>query len=167
MNVQFPMDEELFFSNNIPDPVRRLLQQAIDTYEETEKSEKLLLEAKRLAPAQLEVYIALYKFYFYKKRLTEAQKIAQATLEKAAEMGGFTADWKQLFPQSAQWTKADSVERVYLYTMKALGFIRLRLLDFAGSEEILNKLQILDPHDQVGGSVILELAANLKETVNG
>ena len=82
-------------------------------------------------------------------------------------MGGFTADWKQLFPQSAQWTKADSVERVYLYTMKALGFIRLRLLDLAGSEEILNKLQILDPHDQVGGSVILELAANLKETVNG
>jgi tetratricopeptide (TPR) repeat protein len=159
--------EDLFFGENIPTDVRLILQGAIDAYEQTEKAESLLLEALQRAPDQLEVYIALYKFYFYKKRLDDAQRIVQLTLKKAAELGGFPPEWDKLTPRSADWSLATGEERVYLFTLKALAFIRLRLSDLAGAEAILLKLQDLDPQDQVGSSVISGLADGLKEAANG
>jgi hypothetical protein len=42
--------------------------------------------------------------------------------------------------------------------LKALSFIRLRQSDVEGAETILKKLRELDPTDQVGGSVLQELA---------
>jgi tetratricopeptide (TPR) repeat protein len=156
-------DERVLFGKDIPPAVNALLQQAVKAYEDTERAETLLRQAQRMNPDQLEVYIALYKFYFYKLRLTEAEVVVREALARAARQGGFDADWRVLGPASAFWSQPDGPERVYLYSLKALGFIRLRLLDFGGGEAILNKLAELDPQDQVGGTVLLELAAGLRE----
>jgi tetratricopeptide (TPR) repeat protein len=159
--------EQMMFGRNIPPEINLRMQQAVAAYEDTDRAEQLLWDAHKLNPEQLEVYIALYKFYFYKKRLAEAEKVAREALAVSARVGKFPADWQMLTRDSADWQQHDGPERVYLYTMKALGFIRLRLDDYQEGEAILNKLQILDPDDQVGGSVLLELASGLREIAHG
>jgi tetratricopeptide (TPR) repeat protein len=158
--------EQILFGQNIPVPVNALLQQAVNAYDDTERAESLLREAQRMNPEQLEVYIALYKFYFYKLRLEEAESVARDALTRAAGQGGFDTDWRQLTHTSTDWSQCDGPARVYLYSLKALGFIRMRRMDFAGGEAILDKLAELDPQDQVGGSVLRELAAGLREVTD-
>lgn len=155
--------EGVMFGRDIPGPIDSLLQQAVSAYEDTERAESLLDQAYRLDPDQLEVYIARYKFYFYKLRLEEAEAVAREALQRAADQGGFDPDWARLTSTSANWSAGEGPERIYLYTLKALGFIRLRRMDFAGGEAILDKLAQLDPEDQVGGSVLIQLAEGLRE----
>ncbi|ALG68290.1 hypothetical protein [Beggiatoa leptomitoformis] len=159
----FP-DDTVLFGQNIPPEIDLLLQQAVKAYDNTEESEKLLWQAQALDPEQLEVYIALYKFYFYKYRLADAQRVAELSLEMCAKVGGFEADWTQLTINSADWSNPEGAERIYLYTLKALSFIRLRQLNLEGAEQVLTKLQELDPLDQVGSSVLRDVAASFTTT---
>lgn len=110
------------------------------------------------APEQRAVYFALYKFYFYKYRLDDAERVALMALEISARQGGFSAVWETLTPLSTQWGKTDTPQHFFLFSLKALAFIRLRLGNIQGCHAILNKLRELDPIDQVGSSVILDLA---------
>jgi hypothetical protein len=108
------------------------------------------------------VYFALYKFYFYRGRLLEAERATLDGLTEAAAQGGFTDDWKQLHAGSADWTQATGPVRFYLFSLKALAFIRLRNVRTSEATAILAKLAELDPGDQVGGSVIRSLAAKIR-----
>ncbi|EIJ41098.1 hypothetical protein BegalDRAFT_0175 [Beggiatoa alba B18LD] len=161
----FP-DDTVLFGQNIPPEIDLLLQQAVKAYDNTEESERLLWQAQQMKPEQLEVYIALYKFYFYKYRLDEARRVAELSLAMCAKVGGFDADWTHLTIDSANWSNPEGAERVYLYTLKALSFIRLRQLRFADADQVLTKLQELDPLDQVGSSVLRDVASSFEEEVN-
>lgn len=155
--------EPVLFGTQVPDAINDLLLQAVQAYADTERAEALLWQAQRAGPEQLEVYIALYKFYFYKFRLREAEQVAQQTLAVCAKMGGFAPDWRVLDAESLATIHNEGPARVYLYTLKALGFIWLRQAQFAQAEEVLTKLAELDPLDQVGGSVIQSLLDGLRE----
>jgi hypothetical protein len=72
----------------------------------------------------------------------------------AAMQGGFNADWRGLQQDSADWTDYAAPSHFYLFSLKALAFIRLRCGDTAESSAILGKLMELDPADSVGASVI-------------
>lgn len=158
----FPEDNVLF-GLNIPPEIDHYLQQAVSAYEDTERAEQLLWQAQQINPEQLEVYIALYKFYFYKYRLNEAEKVAYLALETCAKVGGFPADWQVLTPTSTDWSQPNGAARVYLYTLKALSFIRLRQTQFEVATRLLDKLAELDPHDQVGSSVLRALATGVEQ----
>lgn len=155
--------DDLCFGHGLPVDIKLLLQRATRAYEDTPLAESLLMQARQLAPDALEVCIALYKFYFYKFRLAEAEAIALQTLTRAAELGNFAPDWSQLDIHSASWSEPLGVERAYLFTLKALAFINLRLERIDESRAILDKLAELDPLDQVGGSVIRALAERMEE----
>lgn len=150
--------EALFFGESLPMEARMLMQEAIDGYDDTLLAEASIKRALEVVPDNLELHIAQYKFYFYKNRLRDAEQVARQTLELAARQGGFAADWTGLGPDSARWGNSAGAERVYLFTLKALSFMRLRQSDPTGARSILNKLRELDPEDQVGSSVIAELA---------
>lgn len=145
--------------------INAYLQQAVYAYHDTQVAENLLWQAQRLNPLQLEVYVALYKFYFYKYRLMDAERVARQTLNVCAQQGQFEPQWEKLDLKSANWYNPQDAERIYLYTLKALGFIRLRRLDFCEGLKILEKLRELDPKDQVGGSVLLEVAEGMREVI--
>lgn len=155
--------DDLCFGHGLPVNIKLLLQRATRSYEDTALAESLLMQARQLAPDALEVCIALYKFYFYKYRLAEAEAVALQTLTRAAELGGFAADWHALDIHSAAWSEALGPERAYLFTLKALAFINLRLERMGEAKAILAKLDQLDPMDQVGGSVIRALAERMEE----
>jgi len=158
--------DDLCFGHGLPVDIKLLLQRATRAYENTPLAESLLMQARQLAPDALEVCIALYKFYFYKFRLVEAEAVALQTLTRAAELGGFAPDWNVLDLHAATWSEPLGPERAYLFTLKALAFINLRLQRLDEAVAILNKLDELDPMDQVGGSVISALAARMTEELD-
>jgi hypothetical protein len=158
--------DDLCFGHGLPVDIKLLLQRATRAYEDTPLAESLLMEARQLAPDALEVGIALYKFYFYKFRLADAEAIALQTLTRAAELGNFAPDWNALDITAANWSEPLGAERAYLFTLKALAFINLRLERTYDAKLILNKLAELDPMDQVGGSVIRALAERMEEDLD-
>lgn len=155
--------EHLQLSADVPVSVRQMVQQAIASYENKPMAEQLFKQALQLAPDEMEIYVAFYKFYFYQKYLPEAEQVAKQTLYKVAELTGLPSDWRRFQKEFASWSSPDSPVRYYLYTMKALGFIALRQEKLSLAHEILNKLLELDPDDRVGGSVIKALANRMLE----
>ena len=154
-------DTMSLFGGEASPVVTLLLQEAAAAYQHTSRAESILWSAQAIAPACLPVYYALYKFYFYKCRLLDAEKVALMGLETAARQAGVAADWALLSPQSVNWYLPDAPQHFYLFTLKALAFIRLRLGKRAESLALLDKLQELDPGDSVGSSVIRDLAKEL------
>ena len=142
-----------------PPLIDETLRQAANCYADTEKAEFLMWTALKADPQCLGSYFSLYKFYFYKRMLNEAEGVALLGLGTAARLGGFDPDWKKLDARSADWQRVDAPQHFYLFTLKALAFIRLRLGFADESHALLAKLQELDPHDSVGASVIRDLAA--------
>jgi tetratricopeptide (TPR) repeat protein len=156
-------EDRVMFGVNIPNHINAYLQKAVAAYDDSETAESLLWQAQRLDPNQLEVYVALYKFYFYKNRIDEAQDVVFQALQQSAQLGRFEADWNQLTPQSTDWYSSENPQRLYLYALKALSFIRLRQSDVDSADSILAKLRELDPTDQVGGSVLQTLAVAMRD----
>ncbi len=147
------------FADETPPQVAALLAEAGAAYGDEAQAETLLRAAQHTDPQSLPTYFALYKFYFYRHRLPEAERVTLEALAVAAAQGGFDANWTRLHCRSADWAVATGPARFYLFSLKALAFIRLRL-DRSGESAaaLLAKLAELDPGDQVGGSVIRSLA---------
>ena len=141
-----------------PPRIEAILRQAANSYADTTSAEFLLWTALKTDPECLGSYFSLYKFYFYKRMLSDAEEVALLALETAARQGGFDADWTRLDAQSSDWQRVDAPQHFYLFTLKALAFIRLRLGRGDESNALLAKLQELDPLDTVGASVIRDLA---------
>jgi len=146
-----------------PIMLQNLLRENLDVYRDIQRTERLLLEARALLPDRLEILIALYKMYAYSYRTEESLALVDEVLERAAAQGGFSADWRQLQRDSAHWSPAQGMARVYLYTLKARGFVLMRKGELPQAIEVLRKLEELDPEDQVGGSVVHQMAKRLQE----
>lgn len=161
MSVHPFVRDEVFFGFNLNQEVNAYLQKAAASVSSTRESLKALTRALKAAPNQLESMVAMYKFLFYRGDLDHAEEVVFQTLIKASLQGKFSNNWKDLNPESADWSDSNSPARVYLYTLKALAFIRLRQNMQRDAVKILEVLERLDPHDQVGANVIRELLAGM------
>ncbi len=163
-SVKFSEDA-ILFSPDMPQEVNFLLQTAVvaGRYDKA-KAEDLFLQALQIDRQCLQTYFALYKFYFYQARLQDAERYVLAGLQEAARQGGFPDDFALLTEQPKRWDMyQNEMALFYLYSMKALAFIRLRLQQRPSAEVVLSCLQRLDPEDRSGGSVIMDLALALQE----
>jgi len=117
-------------------------------------AESLLWRAQTADPDCLHVYFTLYKFYFNHKRLGDAERATCLALDAAARLANIAADWRLQDLSACDWGKANSPQHFYLFSLKALAFIRLRQLRADDAALILAKLREIDPADSVGHSVI-------------
>jgi hypothetical protein len=150
-------DPIALFGGEASPVITQLLQEAAAVYQQTSRAEAILWSAQAIDPTCLPVYFALYKFYFYKFRLLDAEKVTLMGLKTAAQQGGFPAEWSHLSPTTTKWNSTDGAQHFYLFTLKALAFIRLRLGKREECLALLDKLKELDPKDSVGSSVIRDL----------
>jgi hypothetical protein len=159
------VEERVMFSPHLPTDVNNLLQAAVASSSvDQSQAERLFIQAQTLDSHCLQTYFALYKFYFFQKRLVDAERIVIAGLEEAARQGGFPSDYRRLVLKQHTWDLyADEITLFYLYTLKALAFIKLRQGDDINAQLILSHLQKLDPKDLSGASVIMDLAAGVAE----
>lgn len=165
MQASTLFEVRVLFSPNLPEAVNRLLQQAVAaTHNDRQRAENLFRQARQLDSACLQTYFALYKFYFYQGRLAEAEHEVISGLEEAARQGGFPNDYGRLASDTRQWNLyASEITLFYLYTLKALAFIKLRRQQETEARQILAILPVLDPEDRCGASVIMSLAEALSE----
>lgn len=167
MSFALQSQDGIDFGFEIPDEVDFIIQEAIQVYHDTERAERTLWHAYEMAPECLVTYIALYKFYCTKKQMDQAEQVVLIGLDEAAHQGGFIPDWRKLTADSTDWRGIASPQRFFLYTLKALAFIRLRLGKLDNARAILAKLAELDPDDLVGSSVIADLALGISEAGHG
>ncbi len=134
------------------------LQHAAAVYHLDEMAESYLAQAYARAPEHPAVHIALYRFYFYKNRLSEALAVAQRCLAKTAADLGLPEDWSDIEANHAVFADhADSfaaAPRFYLFTLKGCAYLIMRLGDLESGAAMVAKLMLLDPRDKLGGSVL-------------
>lgn len=123
------------------------------------EAESLLWRAQSADPNCLHVYCTLYKLYFNRNRLGDAERAASLALDVAARHAHIPADWRLLDNTSCDWSRMDAPQHFYLISLKALAFILLRQHRADAVGLILAKLREIDPQDSVGASVIEAYAA--------
>lgn len=116
--------------------------------------EQMLRDSLAVNPDQLSAYFALYKLLFRQSRLEEAASVTELALAVSARLGRFSAPWQKLTPGAANWRDTQSPAHFYLFTLKALSFIRLRQGQVDLCRAMLAQIERLDPEDSTGASVI-------------
>jgi tetratricopeptide (TPR) repeat protein len=141
-------------TDDLPPKVAGYLSAAFAAMGEWREAESLLWRAQAADPECLHVYYILYKFYFNRNRLGDAERAACLALDAAAKQAHIPSDWHLLDNTSCDWSKVDAPQHFYLFSLKALAFIRLRQQRAGDAALILEKLREIDPLDSVGASVI-------------
>lgn len=155
-------DNAVEFGFDLPSGVNFRLQQAAARVGNSESALQALGAARETAPDRLEVLVALYKFHCYRGDIRKARDFVFQALIKSARQGGFSHDWTALTADCGDWGDPRGPGRVFIYSLKALAFIRLRENDLEGAAEILDALRRLDPLDQTGADVIRDLLAGVQ-----
>jgi len=147
---------DALLGGGLPEAAERHLRQAGLAYHDADIAEQHLREAQALAPGHAAVLIGLYRFYFYKGRLDEALGIARVCLDKAARDNRVAADWREVIAGNAEFSSYEAVlPRFYLFTLKAYGYLQMRLGNVAEGRAAVLKLLELDPTDKLGARVLL------------
>jgi tetratricopeptide (TPR) repeat protein len=152
--------ENVWFANRYRDlsPVaEEQLRLASHAYADNVKAEMHLALAKAIAPNNPVVRIGEYRYYFYKGRLEEALKVAEACLVAVAQELELPIQWQQVMPHHANFMDDEPAHRFYLFCLKAYAYLLLRLDKIEAGWAATDKLLLLDPTNKVGGMVLLEV----------
>lgn len=150
--------QDLYFQQEDSPEVQALIQSASENYGE-DLAELALLKAYLRAPESLNVLVALNRFYYYQHRLPEALLISEKALVLVRHGLAFPEDWRQLQPGHITEAPKDWLTRIrlYLFTLKSIGFLHMRLENLELSRGIFEKLVALDDKDRIGAKGLLEL----------
>ncbi|HEY9198125.1 MAG TPA: hypothetical protein VIR60_02085 [Gammaproteobacteria bacterium] len=145
---------------NLPEQAEQHLRLAGANYADDRLAENHLFQAQALAPGHAAVLIALYRFYFYKGRLADALEVAERCLVKAARDNQLDEDWRRVRGGDAEFGSYDAIlPRFYLFTLKAYGYLQMRLGRLEESQAALTTMLELDPSDKLNAAVLLEVLA--------
>jgi tetratricopeptide (TPR) repeat protein len=140
----------------LPEEAEKLLRAAAASYDQDDVALRYLMEARLLAPTHPATLIGLYRFYFYKGRLKECLRVAEACLTRAAIDNSLPLDWRQVTPRDAAFGDFGAVlPRFFMFSLKGYAYLTMRLGEFDESAEAIDKLLQLDPADKIGAKVLL------------
>lgn len=158
--------KDLYFEREDPQEVQDLIRFASERYGSGE-AELPLLKAYFRAPESLNVLVALNRFYYYQHRLQDALLVSEKALALIRSSIGFPEDWQTLEEHHISDAPKDLLTRVrlYLFTLKSVGFLNMRMENLSLSRSIFEKLATLDSKDRIGAKGLLELVVNRQSTV--
>jgi len=150
--------ESACFGGGLPEQAELHLRLAGLTYQQDKVAESHLQKALAIAPDHAAVLIGLYRYYFYKGRLGEALDVAELCLMKSAADNGLAPDWHNVKQGDANFGSYDAIlPRFYLFSLKAYGYLQMRLGNRDEGRVAVEKLLELDPGNKLGGKVLLEV----------
>ncbi|MDD3650832.1 hypothetical protein [Immundisolibacter sp.] len=154
------MNPDHQLSGAVPPPAGELLARARAAWRDVPAATALLAEALAIAPACLPLHYARYKFHSSHGQYALAEAAARGALAEAARQAGISADWRALdhtVDAGIDWADVHGAAHFYLFTLKALAYLRLRRGDLAEAHALLDALARLDPGDRVGAAVTRSL----------
>ncbi|WP_374317134.1 hypothetical protein [Aquabacterium sp.] len=140
------------FGGDVPPQVKRLVEEARQA-DNPERALALLWTAQVCAPECPSLYYLLYKFHARHADFEQAELAALKGLEVAAEQAHLPDDWQSVTIDMADF-QSPGPARFWLFTLKALSFIRMRKQDPDAARLYLNKVMELDPQGGTGAGVI-------------
>ena len=151
--------ERLYFDEPINPTAKSDIDQAAELYGEPAAEHKLL-HAYFLEPEHPLVLVALYRYFYYQHRLTDAMRVAERVLTLFAQRLGFPDDWREL--DRARFENGVMISmtmlRFYMLTLKGAGYLDLRLGNTDLALERLKKVVELDENDRLGAKILIDLA---------
>lgn len=158
--------QDLYFQQEDSREVQDLIKVAAEAYGSGE-AELPLLQAYLRAPESLNVLVALNRFYYYQHRLADALLISEKALEIIRSDIAFPNDWRQLQMSHISEAPKDLMTRIrlYLFTLKSIGFLNMRMENLDLSRNIFEKLVGLDEKDRIGAQGLLDLVVQRQEAV--
>jgi len=116
----------------------------------------------------LNVLVALNRFYYYQHRLNDALAITTKALAVIRPLVSFPENWRLLELTHITGAPSELLTqvRLYLFTLKAVGFLNMRLDNLDVSQAIFEKLVSLDSKDRIGAQGLLELVVKRKVDTN-
>jgi tetratricopeptide (TPR) repeat protein len=153
----------LYFEEPDVAGVKEMIATAAENYANGD-AELPLLKAYFLAPESLNVLVALNRFYYYQHRLEDALTATTKALVIIRPKISFPEDWRQLQLSHINDAPANLLTqvRLYLFTLKAIGFLNMRLENLDLSQGIFEKLVGLDNKDRIGAKGLLEFVIQRK-----
>lgn len=153
-----PVLDSPLLGAGLPAEAARYLDRAADCYRFTDVAETNLFEAERIAPDHPAVLIGLYRFYFYKGKLTQCLGIAARCIARALRENLLPGDWRQVRASDADFSDWGAIDvRFLLFSLKGYAYLNMRLGRLEEGREALEKLLELDPLDRIGARVLLNV----------
>jgi tetratricopeptide (TPR) repeat protein len=151
--------EQLYFDEPIDPAATRLVERAAQLYGQPE-AEDLLMKAYFLEPEHLLVLVALYRYFYYQHRLSDALRVGERVLRITARNLGLPEDWRELDRVAFENTVLVSMTglRFYMLALKGAGYLELRLGDHESALQRLQKVADLDDKDRLGAQALLDVA---------
>jgi hypothetical protein len=134
--------------------VNALITQAGELRHLPQQALPLLEQARAAAPRHPAPLIALYRFYFYGHQLAQARAVGEDALAIARTALG--VNFGDTPPSDAE-ARHDAAVRFYLFTLKGLAYLNMRLGDMIEARLMLKALHRLDPQDHVGGALLFHV----------
>lgn len=158
--------KDLYFDIEDSQEVQDLIKFASDLYSSGE-AELPLLKAYLRAPESLNVLVSLNRFYYYQHRLEEALLISEKALALIRRAIDFPEDWQELEIRHITDAPKETLTqiRLYLFTLKSIGFLNMRMENLDLSRGIFEKLVELDNRDRIGAKGLLELVVQRQDSV--
>ena len=138
----------------LPVAVHALIEQAALLQHAPEQAQALLEQAHAAAPRHPAPLVALYRFHFYGHRLKMARAVGEDALAIARTALG--PSFGDSVP-SEDDARHDAAVRFYLFVLKGLAYLNMRLNDMDEAHLMLGELRRLDPHDHVRGAVLAHM----------
>jgi hypothetical protein len=138
----------------LPVAAAQALQQASALRRQPDAELAALNRAQRAAPEHPAVLIAFYRYHFYGHRLQPARAVARRALVVGASALGLPEVWRDAPQRALPGARHDAATRFFLFALKGLAYLSLRLGDAAEARDALALLRVLDPDDRVGAAVL-------------
>ena len=150
---------ELYFDEPIETAASEAIEQAAASYGKP-SAENWLLRAYFLEPEHPVVLVALYRFFYYQHRLSDALRVVERALRITAQALGLPENWRQLDRRSIAEEPTVPMPRMrfYMLALKGAGYLELRLGDYSAAVQRLEKVVELDDNDRLGALALLDLA---------
>jgi len=160
--TSLPFDDELAafatgaIGGGLSPQVGALIQRAGELRHLPAEALPLLEQARAAAPRHPAPLIALYRFHFYGHALEKARAVGEDALAVARTALG--TDFGDE-PPSDDAARHDAAVRFYLFTLKGLAYLNMRLGVMDEAQALLRELRRLDPKDHVGGALLQHVLA--------
>lgn len=161
MDLQDFAPEPLYFDQPSRPEVQALIAEAAQRYADG-GADALLSRAAELAPDDLTVLVARYRFYFYQHRHADALVVAHRAMTVVAPMIGFPADWRRIDANHLQAgvSRSFTLVRFYLMALKGAALLLLRMGEQPQAVAMLEQVQALDANDRLGAAALLQTVAD-------
>lgn len=150
--------QSLYFDESISPEAEALIERAAAEYG-NKKAESYLHHAFFLAPENLSIHVALYRYYFYQHQLKNAIHVADITLKVSGHKLELPDDWNDVTKAhlGVSATKSMGLLRYYFLALKASGYLHIRIGESEKGIAMLTKVADLDSADRLGAMALLEV----------